>query len=81
MISLTTGVQRDIWYVCSVIRSLRGTEYCFLRFPYKISFIFKVFVKKILYLRKSYVRNDIHTQELQIGDHDTFFRFNLRMRN
>ena len=27
--SLTTGVHRDIWYVWSVIRSLRGTVYVF----------------------------------------------------
>lgn len=33
MMSFMTGVQRDIWYVCSVMRSLRGTVYCFLRLP------------------------------------------------
>lgn len=44
-ISLTTGVQRDTWYVFSVIRSLRGTVYVFFRLPcacakrtYKINF-------------------------------------------
>lgn len=31
MMSLMTGVQRLIWYVCSVILSLRGTVYNFLR--------------------------------------------------
>lgn len=32
--SLSTGVQRDIWYVWSVTRFFRGIWYAFLRFPY-----------------------------------------------
>lgn len=32
-ISFTIGVQRDIWYVCSVMRSLRCIWYCFFRLP------------------------------------------------
>ncbi len=31
--SFKTGVQRDIWYVCSVIRSLRRVCQNFFRFP------------------------------------------------
>lgn len=31
MMSLITGVHRDIWYVCSLMRSFRGTVYGFFR--------------------------------------------------
>lgn len=40
--SLSTGVQRDIWYVCSVTRFFRGTWYGFLRCPCKVGQLLRI---------------------------------------
>lgn len=78
-ISLSTGVQRDIWYVCSVTRFFRGTWYGFLRFPCRNwTVLLLCDDQKFLYII-TYISYNIHSQVAQISDHILISQIDLCM--
>lgn len=59
MMSLMIGVQRLIWYVCSVILSLRGTVYNFLRLlcRYKVIVLQAIKINRLKALYKTVTKS------------------------